>query len=109
MITAVIFYLQLTCSSLVLYGVRKNKAVYIKAYILYRYVLILLNISAQIYTLISPSSQYPEMISIGRIVVDVILFLYTLFLFIIQYNILKQNVQHGDSAGSHTNPAYIDY
>ena len=115
MIVNVIFYLQLTCSSLVLYGIRNNKAGYLQAYILYRYFLIVLNTSLQIYTLLyqysqsSQNSNLVEMLNSGKIVVDVILFLYTLFLFIIQYNVLKFDFQQRDSAGYHTNPAYIDY
>ena len=112
MISGVIFYLQLTCSSLVLYGIRKNKAPYIQAYILYRLFLIVLSTSLQVYTMISQYSQYSdlvEILNIAKIVVDVILFLYTFFLFVIQYNVVKFDFQHRDSAVHHTNPAYIDY
>ena len=107
-ISGVFFYLQLTCSSLVLYGIRNNKAPYIQAYILYRIFLIVLSTSLQIYSLISQYSQLAEMPNIAKIVVDVILFLYTFFLFVIQYNVVKFDFQHQDSAGYHTNPAYID-
>ena len=103
--------LKLFFSSLFLYGVMKNKAVIIQAYILYRYILIVLNIILQIYALVehdiddSESEFLGYMVYGGELVVGVILSLYSIFLFIIQYNVLKQ----GNLSGSHSNPAYIDY
>ena len=87
----------------------KNKALIIQAYILYRYFLIVLNIILQIYGLVSMDSDsdfvaLAYMLYGGELVVGVILSLYSIFLFIIQYNVLKQ----GNLSGSHSNPVYID-
>ena len=101
--------LQLVFSSLCIYGVMKNKALIIQAYILYRYFLIVLNIILQIYGLVSMDSDsdfvaLAYMLYGGELVVGVILSLYSIFLFIIQYNVLKQ----GNLSGSHSNPVYIN-
>ena len=88
----------------------KNKALIIQAYILYRYILIVLNIILQIYALVehdiddSESEFLGYMVYGGELVVGVILSLYSIFLFIIQYNVLKQ----GNLSGSHSNPVYIN-
>ena len=102
--------IKLFFSSLFLYGVIKNKALIIQAYILYRYFLIVLSIILQIYGLVvgeiddSQSEFLGYLVYGGQLVVGVILSLYSIFLFIIQYNVLKQ----GNLSGSHSNPVYID-
>ena len=87
----------------------KNKPLIILTYILYRYFLIVLNIILQIYGLVSMDSDsdfvaLAYMLYGGELVVGVILSLYSIFLFIIQYNVLKQ----GNLSGSHSNPVYIN-
>ena len=101
--------LQLVFSSLCIYGVMKNKTLIILTYIFYRYFLIVLNIILGIYLLSSFDSDsdfvaLAYMLYGGELVVGVILSLYSIFLFIIQYNVLKQ----GNLSGSHSNPVYIN-
>ena len=108
-IEVAISILQLVFSSLCIYGVMKNKPLIILTYIFYRYFLIVLNIILGIYLLKSFDSD-SDFVALGYIlyggelVVGVILSLYSIFLFIIQYNVLKQ----GNLSGSHSNPVYID-
>ena len=108
-ITVGLSILKMFFSSLFLYGVMKNKAIIIQAYIIYRYLLIVASIIIQIYGLISLDS-HDELVALayllygGQLVVGVILFIYIIFLFIIQYNV----VRHGGLSGSQTNPVNID-
>ena len=108
-ITVGLSILKMFFSSLFLYGVMKNKAIIIQAYIIYRYLLIVASIIIQIYGLISLDS-HDELVALayllygGQLVVGVILFLYIIFLFIIQYNV----VRHEGLSGSQTNPVNID-
>merc|ERR1712062_220949 len=98
--------LKLFFSSLFLYGVMKNKTLILQAYIIYRYFLITLNIILQISAMVeleSDSIVLAYILYVGKMVVDLTLFLYSLFLFIIQYNVLKL----GNLSSSYSNPAYI--
>ena len=106
--------LELCFSSQVIPGVLKNKSKSLHAYLLYRYVIIVVKICFNIFLLSvyysNDAPLYTEMII--RLGSDIVLSIYTCFLFVIQYHVIKVDIEREDLStitSGWYNRAYSDY
>ena len=103
--------LDLCFSSQVVIGVIKNKSISVHAYLLYRYISIVVKVCFKIFLLSQYFSQY-YIEWIIRLGLDIVLFIYTFFLFVIQYHVIKVDIEQADlstiSSGWYAR-AYVDY
>ena len=98
-------------SSQVVIEITKNKSISVHAYLIYRYISIVVKVSFKIFLISEYFSQY-YIEWIIRMGIDIVLFLYTFFLFVIQYHVIRVDIEQVDlstiSSGWH-NRAYVDY